>query len=216
MTIEEKIIDRAHELFVKQGIRSVTMDELAQSLGMSKRTIYEHFEDKKTLVEEDAKRFHIFMKGETDRIINNADNVIQGVTRVMTFIKGMLQVVTPMYFADMKRYYPSAFEQISQKREMRKVDVTKVLVERGRDEGVFRNDINVELVSFFVNGVVLADHEIMCEISNLHYGDFERDVLFAYLIGIATDEGRHLIEKEQKEYFSQMNTFGAEIPKFKF
>ena len=47
MIVEEKILDRAHELFVKQGIKSVTMDELAQSLGMSKRTIYEHYGDKK-------------------------------------------------------------------------------------------------------------------------------------------------------------------------
>lgn len=216
MTVEEKILDRAHELFVKQGIRSVTMDELAQSLGMSKRTIYEHFEDKKTLVVEDAKRFYLYMKTETDKIINGADNVIQGVTRVMHFVKGMLQVVVPLYFSDMKRYYPDAFGHISQKREMRKVDVTKVLIKRGVNEGVFREDINIELVSFFVNGVVLADHEIMCEISHLCYGDFERDILFAYLIGIATDNGRELIEREKEEYFSQMNMFGAEIPKFKF
>ena len=172
MSVEEKILDRAHELFVKQGIRSVTMDELAQSLGMSKRTIYEHFEDKKTLVEENAKRFHLYMKTETDKIINEADNVIQGVTRVMRFVKGMLQVVTPMYFADMKRYYPTAFEEIWEKREMRKSDISKVLIKRGVEEGVFRNDLNVDLVSFFVNGVMLADHEIMCEISGLCYGDF--------------------------------------------
>ena len=216
MNVEEKILDRAHELFVKQGIRSVTMDELAQSLGISKRTIYEHFVDKKTLVEEDALRFHLFLKGETDRLINEADNVIQGVTRVMQFVKGILQVVTSMYFADMKRYYPTAFEHISQKREMRKADVTKVLVKRGIDQGVFRSDVNVDLVSFFINGVVLADHEIMCEINGLKYGDFERDVIFAYLLGIATVKGRVLIKKETECYFSQMNMFGTEIPKVKF
>lgn len=216
MDVEEKILERAHELFVKQGIRSVTMDELAQSLGISKRTIYEHYVDKKTLVEQDAKRFHQHMKVETDMIVHAADNVMKGVTGVMNYVKGMLQVVSPVYFTDMKRYYPTAFEFISQRREMRKVDVTKVLIERGIREGVFKADINVELVAFFVNGVVLTDHEIMCEISDLRYGDFERDVLFAYFIGIATEEGRELIEREMKEYFSQMHMYGTEIPKFKY
>ena len=216
MTVEEKILDRAHELFVKQGIKSVTMDELAQSLGMSKRTIYEYYGDKKTLVEEDAKRFHLQMKGETDRLITESDNIIQGVTQVLRFIKAMLQAVIPLYFADMKRYYPSAFEHITQKREMRKVDVTRVLVQRGVDEGVFRKDLNIELVAFFMNGIVLADHETMCEISLMRYGDYEKDVLFAYLSGIATDDGRALIEKEQAEYFTQMNRFGTDIPKFKY
>jgi len=216
MNTEEKILNRAHDLFVLQGIRSVTMDDLAQSLGISKRTIYEHFEDKKTLVEEDAKFFYQIMKRETDRIIEEGDNIIQGVTGVLRFVKGMLQVVTPLYFADMKRYYPTAFDHISQKREMRKVDVTRVLVKRGIEQGVFRPDVNVELVAFFINATVLADHEIVCEISNMKYGDFERDVIFAYLLGIATEKGRALIDKETKAYFSQMNMFGMEIPKFNY
>ncbi|MDA3853588.1 MAG: helix-turn-helix domain containing protein [Bacteroidales bacterium] len=216
MTVEEKIVDRAHDLFVIQGIRRVTMDELAQSLGISKRTIYEHFVDKKTLVEEDAKFFYAIMKRETDRIIEEADNVIQGVTGVLRFVKGMLQVVTPVYFTDMKRYYPTAFEHISQKREIRKLDVTKILVKRGIDQGVFRPDLNVELVTFFLNGIVLTDHEVIGEISGLKYGDFERDIIFAYLLGVATEKGRVLIAEETEIYFSQMNMFGSEIPRYKF
>jgi AcrR family transcriptional regulator len=216
MTIKEKILDKSHELFVKNGIRSVTMDEIAQSLGMSKRTIYEQFQDKKTLVHEDAKYFAGKMKSETDRMMLEADNVIQGMTSVMHFVKGMLGIVSPIYFLDMKRYYPMAFEQIAQNREMRKLDVSDKLIKRGIEEGVFRSDLNVELVSYFMNGVIITDHEAMCTVSEMKYGDYERDVLFAYMSGISTEKGRVLIEEEREVYFQQMNLYGVDIPKFKF
>lgn len=216
MDVKAKILNKAHELFVKSGIRSVTMDEIALELGMSKRTIYEQFSDKKTLVEEDAKCFAAMMRGKTDDIINNADNVIHGIMGVLQFVQSMMSVVTPNYFIDMRRYYPDAFDQVSKHREMRKIDLTVKLVKRGIEEGMFRSDLNVDLAAFFINGVVLADHDSLCDIPNLKYGDFERDVLFAYLLGVSTPEGRQLIDEESVKYFSKMNLFGTAVPNYKF
>ena len=212
MSLEEKILSKAHDIFIKKGIRNATMDELAQSLGMSKRTLYEHFSDKKTLVFDEAKRFSAFMKHQTEGIINDADNVIQGVTRVMSYVKDMLNVVSPLYFMDMKRYYPEAYELVSRNKSTRRGDVTLYLVKRGVEEGVLKAHINKDLVEYFFTSVVLNDHRTMAQVDNLRHGDFERDVLFAYMLGIATEKGRALIEEEQDDYFSAMPQYGQELP----
>lgn len=216
MELREKILQTSHELFVKRGIKRVTMDEIALTLGVSKRTIYEQFSDKKTLVKEDAAHFSEMMKSNTDSLIEDADNVIQGIMAVLRFIQGMMMVVTPNYFMDMRRYYPEAFEQITKYREMRKLSVTNMLVKRGMKEGFFRADLNVEMVGIFINSVVMASDETMCGVSNLKHGDFERDIFFAYLLGISTAEGRELIDVESEKYFGQMNLYGTEVQRFKF
>lgn len=216
MSIKKKVLDCSHSLFIKNGIRSVTMDSIAQTLGMSKRTIYEHFPDKKTLVYEEAKQFSAFMKEKTEGLINEADNVIQGVTRVMSYVKDMLNVVSPVYFLDMQRYYPEAYELVSRKKSTRKGDVTLYLVKRGVEEGVFKSDINKHLVAHFFTSVVLNDHRTMSDVAGLKYGDFERDVLFAYMLGIATERGRALILAEQEAYFLNMPQYGADLPECDF
>ncbi len=216
MSIDEKILERAHQLFVKKGIRNVTMDELAQSLGMSKRTIYEHFKDKKTLVYEAASHFVYKINAEADVIINNADNVIQGITQVLMFAKSTYMSVISFYFLDMKRYFPEAYELLAQRRTIRKGDMTYMLVTRGIKEGLFRENMNVRLIGFFVSGILLANNDLKSEVGDLKYGDFERDVLFAYLMGIATEKGRVLIMQEQEKYFNQMDTYGLKIPECPF
>ena len=212
MNVEEKVLKRAREVFVVKGIRSATMDELAQSLGMSKRTIYEHFPDKKALVQEEAIRFVAFMKEKTGNIIAEADNVIQGVTHIMTYVREMLKSISPLYFSDMKRYYPEAYALISKKKSIRRGDVTLLLLHRGVEEGIFRKDINFSLVAHFFTMVVLNDHQAMEGVDDLKHGDFERDVLFAYMEGIATDKGRKLIQLEKEDYFKQMPQYGVKLP----
>ena len=216
MSIDEKILERAYQLFVKKGIRNVTMDELAQSLGMSKRTIYEHFNDKKTLVYESVSRSVSKIEADADVIINNADNIIQGITQVLMFAKTTFMSVIPFYFLDMKRYFPEAFELLEQRRTIRKGDVTYILIIRGIKEGLFRENINVRLIVFFVSGILFAHNDLKDQVGDLKYGDFERDVLFAYLMGIGTEKGRVLIVQEQEKYFNQMDTYGMKIPECHF
>jgi len=214
MSIRLKILKQAHHLFVKDGIRNVTMDQLAQSLGMSKRTIYEQFSDKRELIKEDAKHFAIELRGEANRILEEADNVIQGIARMMQYFTAVVQQVTPSYFADMKKFYPKAYEMFSGDSEIRHFYITNKLISKGVEQGVFRPDINIKLVSFFVNNTLLNNHKEMKQIEGLKFGDFEKDVLFAYLLGIATEEGRILIEKEQALFFEQMTMMGGVIPKY--
>lgn len=215
MLIKSKIIEQAHHLFTTQGIRSVTMDDLAHSLGMSKRTIYEQFTDKRQLVKEDAQYFARTMKESAERAIAEADNVIEGVNRILHLFRDVMQTVTPSYFMDMKKYYPLAYAVISQKNDIRDFDITNKLVINGQEQGIFRKEMNTNLVSVFMNTVLFSDNENIREVKNLKFGEFERDVLFAYLMGIATEDGKVLILKEQDKYFENMTMRGTLMPKFK-
>lgn len=214
MPIKQKILAKAHQLFVEQGIRNVTMDGLAQSLGMSKRTIYEQFADKQELVKADAQLFAQQIKQDSERVMKEADNVIQGLAQMMQYFQNMVQTVTPFYFKDMKKFYPNAYECITSKKDVHDFALTTHLVQSGILQGIFRDDVNVKLVCFFLNTTILANHDQMKDVPDLKYGDFEKDVLFTYLLGLATDAGRVLILKEQKNYFENMTMMGAPLPTF--
>ncbi len=216
MDVKEKIQIKAHELFIRQGLRSVTMDHLAQSLGMSKRTIYENYEDKRALVEEDAKYFYHLIKNETDRIIHAAENAIYGLMKTVQYIAGVVQQVNPLYFSEMRKYYSSAYKGMAEMGTRRRYDITAWLLKRGIEEGILKDNVNIVLVAAFVKEFVLHKEQLLDEVPVLYYGDFERDILFAYLKGISTNAGREIIEKEEVIYFEQMNNYGKEIPKFKF
>lgn len=215
MTIKTKILEHAHGLFVKQGIRSVTMDELAQSMGMSKRTIYEQFKDKKELVKKVAEFFALSMKARTEDAIQQSDNVVEGVVRILLIFRDVMQNVTPSYFIDMKKHYPMAYEVIAQKNDIRNFDVTTKLVSDGQKQGIFRVEMNVDLVSKFMNTILFSGHENLKDVENLKFGEFERDVLFAYMTGISTEVGKLLIQEEQKKYLEGMMMAGMEMPQFK-
>ncbi len=211
-SVRQKILDNAHELFAKQGIRHVTMDELAQSLGMSKRTIYEHFKDKRTLVQADAVSFALKLEEKIVDVITSADNVIQGMAKLVDFFAEMLQSVSQMYFSDLKKYYPEAFSELVEKGEVRNFVNTEIVIKKGVEQDVFRNDLNIKLVCFFLNGVVFAKHDEMTAMEEVKFGDFHKDILFPYLYGIATEKGRKLINEELIKYFENVLHKSDKIP----
>ncbi len=212
MEVREKILIQAHELFAKEGIRSVTMDDLAQSLGMSKRTIYEHFKDKCELVKEDGKYFSLELKKGIECILVEADNIIQGIASMLHYINNVIMKVTPTYFTDMKKFYPLAYENLIGDPRVRDFSVTNEFVQKGVEQGIFKSDINVKLVSFFINKSFFREHDEVFEIEGVKLGDFEKDVMFAYFLGISTEKGKVLIEEEQAKYIERITTMRSLSP----
>ncbi len=204
MEVKQRIIKKSCDEYCKYGVRSVTMDELSLSLGMSKRTIYETFHDKKELVSEVTQYFNSVMKEKTENAIQSSPNVIAGVTSALRLFIEVSKTVNPLFFKDLKKYYPEAAKIIYAKNSVESFEVTNKLLSTGQEQGVFRKDLNAQLVSLFINKILFSIPENVEGIENIKYGDFEKDVLFAYLIGIATKEGGKLIIEEQEKYLSEL------------
>src|SRR6476469_3482036 len=102
---EEHILTEAEKLFMKFGMRSVTMDDIAKHLGMSKKTIYANFKDKNELVISLIEKMRKTDECQIESCTQQADNSIEEVFLMMDFMKEMMSNINPIVFYDLEKYH---------------------------------------------------------------------------------------------------------------
>ena len=145
--MREKIIHKASELFLTLGFKSVTMDDIANEMGISKKTIYVHFSNKTKLVE--AVTFHLFdsISCGIDEICDNAPNPIEELYSIKMYVMKHLknERTSPQY--QLKKYYPQIYAQLKFKQFEKMHNSVEDSLQQGVDTGVFRNTIDVDFIS---------------------------------------------------------------------
>ena len=124
---KERILEAAEVLFFKYGIKSITMDDIAKHLAMSKKTIYLFFKDKNEVVETLMKEGLNKDKCELNDITKNSANVIEEVMNLMKHMGTMFGKVNPNIFYDLQKYHPNAWKQFMKFKE----DCMEGMVEGG-------------------------------------------------------------------------------------
>lgn len=155
--MKDKIILTSAELFLNLGFKSVTMDDIAKSIGISKKTIYTHFENKTKLVEAvTLSLFEIICNG-MDHICHTANNPIEELYDVKKFMMNYFknEKVSPQY--QLQKYYPKIFQIIQHKQFDKMQQSVTDSLKKGVDTGLFRKDINIDFISrlYFmgINGI---------------------------------------------------------------
>jgi len=145
--MKEKIIYRSAELFLNLGFKSVTMDDIANEMGISKKTIYVHFKNKTKLVE--AVTFNLFdtICDGIDDICENATNPIEELYAIKMFVMHHLksEKSSPQY--QLKKYYPQIYSVLKFKQFEKMHQSVEESLQQGVDTGVFRNSIDVDFIS---------------------------------------------------------------------
>jgi len=195
-----RIAEEAESLFMKYGVRAVTMDTIAHELGMSKRTIYEKFKDKDTLLEYVIKRKAAKQKEIFFRLMDKSDNVIEVIFRILETAFMQMRDTNPTYMMDLKRYHHKVYEKLAKRGVLRNSELSLAILRRGVKEGVFRDEINIDLVNEGIHGFIDSTHTG----DTFHANKWSRmeildNILFSYLRGICTDEGIRLLEKYRKQ-----------------
>ncbi|MBN2347613.1 MAG: helix-turn-helix transcriptional regulator [Bacteroidales bacterium] len=201
MELKDRIIKEAFELFVIYGIRSVTMDQIAGHLGISKRTLYETFKDKNDLLKVGMKFFLTNKKTQALEIVNSATNVVEAIYTFGKWGEDTKRKISPLFFEDIRKYYPEVHELFFTKNKIRDYTITHTLILKGIDQGVFRKDLDADLVNNYV-------HELMNIIHNeavfpkTQYSEKEifKNIIMPYFIGVCTKKGQQLIE----QYFEEV------------
>ncbi|MFI1744500.1 TetR/AcrR family transcriptional regulator [Thalassobellus sediminis] len=194
--MREKIIHRAAEMFLNLGFKSVTMDDIATELGMSKKTIYVHFANKTKLIE--AVTFEIFAKicEGIDGICNTSENPIEELYDIKMFVMHHLknEKTSPQY--QLKKYYPQIYEVLKIKQFEKMQDCVMVSLQKGVDTELFRSNIDVEFISrMYFNGMTgIKDPTIFPQ--KLFTMDYLMESYLEYhLRAIVTDKGLQLLNK---------------------
>src|SRR5690554_1377955 len=146
MDIKDRIIEKAGELFFQYGIRNISMDELASSLGMSKRTIYENFKDKEDIL----KSLILKIKDERNKVFK--EFIVKGLNVVEVFINVIeiqkkMPVSNAKFLQDIYKYYPKITKIMQEHIEENNAFLQKFLL-NGIEQGFIREDLNVKVAAF--------------------------------------------------------------------
>ena len=196
MKLSERIVASAFDLFMKYGIRSVTMDQISRHMGISKRTLYETFTDKGQLVREGLDYFISIKRNEARETIKRSGNVIETIYILARKGEEMKQQINPLFFEDIRKYYPDVHASITTEGRYRDYSLTHDLLRKGIDNDLFRKGLDVELVNNFFHQVmnIVMNEEIFPKDRYTHE-DIFRNIIMPYLIGISTDKGEQQIQK---------------------
>ena len=184
------------DMFLNYGFKSVTMDDLAHEMGISKKTIYTHFENKTQLVEEGALYLYERISSGIDQIRSLNKNPIEELYEIKKFVMQHLkdEKTAPQY--QLHKYYP----KVSQMLYKKKFDVMLQCVgenfHRGIEQGIYRENLNVEFVSriYFACGSIIKDQKLF-PIEKFPSSKLVDDYLEYHLRGIVTPEGRKILNE---------------------
>ncbi len=196
MEVKERIQSKAKELFMHFGFRSVTMDEIAGQLGISKKTIYQFFKDKDELVEAVMHEQMNFMKTECVRQFHESENAVEEIFRDMDSMAEIMDALNPQIVFDLEKFYPKTFEGFKKHKNNFLMDVIKKNLQRGIREELYRPDLDIDIIAKFrLESSFIAFNQDLFPYGRYRLLQVASEIYHHYLHGIATLKGKKLIEK---------------------
>jgi TetR/AcrR family transcriptional regulator, cholesterol catabolism regulator len=200
MEVKDRIRQKADELFRRYGIRSVTMDEIATQLGVSKKTIYQFYADKDELV--DAVMDDEIACSQQDCLtcMSNARNAIDEIFLTMEFIEKQFRNMNPSIVHDLQRFHIRGFEKLQQHKYNFIYKLIRANLERGIAEELYRPEINTDIITKFrLESMMLAFNIELFPPAQYNLAQLEQEIIEHYLYGLATIKGYKLILKYKQE-----------------
>jgi len=194
--LQERILIKSHELFMRFGIRSVSMDEIAAHLGISKKTIYQFYSDKDSLVG-DAVGIEINSAEKQCRLHRSKSiDAVHEVFLAIDMMKEMFKMMNPAVMYDLEKYHPGAYQKFNEHKSRFMYDVVRQNIERGKKEGYFRQEINSDIMAKFrlASMFVIFSADIFPP-SKYQLFDTSVEILENFLFGLTTAKGQKLIQK---------------------
>lgn len=192
------ILQKSAELFLRFGIRSVTMDDIATELGMSKKTVYQYYPNKKALVK-NVLQLHFNQEREAlSTLLNDTVNAIDEMLRIFQYNRQFLKNFNPAVLYDLKKYYQGSWTIFENYKSEFVHNIILQNIRKGMDEGLYRKNLHPEVIA----SLYAQKLESLFEpdlFPNTEYDATEvfRQFLEYHLRGIATAEGIKYIEANQ-------------------
>ncbi len=194
--MKEEILKTATELFLDQGFKSITMDDIAREMGMSKKTVYTFYKNKEQIISESASYLFTSITGGIDVICSRQTNPIQELYDIKKFVLEHLngERTSPMY--QLQKYYPKIYQKMRQGQYDYMQSCVTDNLQRGIEHGLFISDINVQFVSriYFTGMTGIKDAGIFPQ-SQFPANDLYEMYLEYHIRGIVTPKGRKILNK---------------------
>lgn len=195
-----KLLKGAEELFMRYGVRSITMDEIARHLSISKKTLYQYFADKDDIV---ASVTETHLNREREEYLANtstARNAVEELVNLSLCMKENLKGMNPSLLFDLQKYHHKAWRIWT---EFKNVFIRNSVInnlKRGIEQGLYRNDIDPEILAVVrIESVQLGFDEQLFPRDRYNLTQVQTAILEHFVHGLLTDKGRKLYQKYLKE-----------------
>jgi TetR/AcrR family transcriptional regulator, cholesterol catabolism regulator len=206
-----RIGGKAHDLIMKYGIRSVSMDDIANALGISKKTIYQYYADKDELIDGIVETILTDNQLRCGQYRANSRDAVDEVLRAKELLRDMFTDMNPSVLFDLQKYHHKAFTRFLKHKNDFLFSMIKNNLERGIAEELYRPDINIDVITRFrVESMMMPFNPDFFSKHKHSLLEVEEQMLDHYLFGIATLKGHKLILKYKQE--SEKNATKYETP----
>lgn len=198
--METKVLKEVGEMFMTYGVRSVSMDDIARHLAMSKKTLYQYFDDKTDLVEKATADYIQTRQDEYDNATKDTANAIEELHFISKCVRKHFGELNPSMVFDLKKFYPSAWNVFLDYERKTVYESVKDNLERGKKEGYFREGINAEILALLrVEQIHMSlDHSVFPK-EKFDFAQVQMEMFDHYVYGLLTTKGQELYNHYKQE-----------------
>ncbi|WP_299798332.1 TetR/AcrR family transcriptional regulator [uncultured Maribacter sp.] len=192
--MKEKIRDTASQLFLERGFKSITMDDIANEIGMSKKTIYSEYSNKTSLVEDCVMNKFCDLSNGIDLIIAMKKNAIEELYEIKKYVMSHLNDEKSSPQFQLMKYYPKIHKNLKLMQFDKMHKCILLNVDRGLEQGLFRDNINPEFVArIYFSGLNSIKDQNMFPLEQFPIGKLMDSFLEYHIRGIVTPKGKTIL-----------------------
>ncbi len=194
--IGDRILETARELFFRNGIKGVTMDDIATEQGISKKTIYQYYQDKNALVSALTKNQTKCQHDDMCTIRGAAVNAIDELMESMRYMRQIFARINPSMFYDMKKYHPSAWNIFRDFKEKELAGFIEENLRKGMKQGLYRNDLKIKILAKLrLHEIELALDAMAFPPDEFNIVEVQVTIMEHFIQGVVTLKGHKLLNK---------------------
>ncbi len=193
--VRKKILVKAIQLYARYGIKSLTMDDIAREMGISKKTLYQYVNDKEDLVNQ-AFRYHLNQEEQNcHTVFNGIKNPIEEMLAICVWQSENIGKINPAAFYDLKKYHPNSFNEFALFKKRFILPMIISNLKRGMEQEIYRSDLNVDSIAqIYLHLIDFSSHPDLTGFSSI--GNIIHEIITYHLHSITSLKGRKLLTKE--------------------
>jgi len=196
MDVKIQILKKAEDLFLRYGLKSVTMDDIARDLGISKKTLYQFVNNKSDLLKQ-------IMVNEIEKeneamiqIKEESKDAIDEMLKMAKYVLTRLRSYPPTIMYDLQKYYRDIWQMIENHHRTYIYTIIKLNIEKGMEQELYRDNLNPDIIAkLYVSKTIIVADEDMFPLQQYNKEDLFKEYMVYHIHGIASKKGLKLLEK---------------------
>ena len=196
-----RVLEKSREVFVKYGVKSVTMDDISKELGISKKTLYTVVKDKNELIEKTSFNISDDVFRKINKLLTKNLNPINELIEIENIVCDTITNFDPSVIHQFQKYYPAIHKKLHDRQKSAIINMIKDNMKRGIVDGLYRDNLNVNFMAHldYNTSFNLINPDLFSS-KEFEIRKIKHDYLIYHLRGISTSKGLSFIEKKITNY----------------